>query len=246
MSDMLTRSMLKQMERTRVRRGGKKVVTDDIAKLKGLRQSPELPEEDLNNFYVEPVLIEYYIPKESRFANETKFMYIELIDPEPRSDIQREVMQSFKEDEAPIDVLEAMDRFPDYMDVIMDFYQSTLSLHERVSLLYQSRFIDEMAIRRALYINEVLLKREPTVPALKFLGDFITYNINWCIRFLNEKKIEVTLEDLTVEYLIKRYRRALAERGETTSERFEILAQIYLDQAFPLSEEEFMEDEDFD
>lgn len=100
---------------------------------------------------------------------------------------------------------------------------------------------EHSAFRRALYTCEVLRKFEPSIVALEIVGDYTTYNINWLIRKLNSLQLEFSLEDPTVEFLMRRYRQVADERGEMIPERFEILAQIYLDQAFPMNDDDYAE-----
>lgn len=241
---LLTRSVMKQIERSRTRMGGRRVVTDDINKLKGLTVKPVVPEDDLINYYVEPVTIEYYIPKESRFAFEIKYLYIKLYDPEPNNEIQRKIMGSFKEEDKPIDVIEVMNRFPEHLPAILQYYSPTIHLHEAVSMQFQLGFTeDPIAIRRAMYLCEILHKLEPTVPALELLGQYTLYNINWCVRFLNRNEIEHTLEDTTTEFLIKRHRNYCARNGIEVDERFDILANIYLEQAFSHNDDDDLDDD---
>ncbi len=81
---ILNRNELKQIKQSRTRVEGKKVITDDVRKLKSLKVTPDLAPDEQINYYKEPIWIEYYIPKESRFALETKYLYILLIPPTPR------------------------------------------------------------------------------------------------------------------------------------------------------------------
>ena len=78
---ILNRNELKQIKQSRTRVEGKKVITDDVRKLKSLKVTPDLAPDEQINYYKEPIWIEYYIPKESRFALETKYLYILLIPP---------------------------------------------------------------------------------------------------------------------------------------------------------------------
>lgn len=243
------RSTLKQIKRQKVRVAGQKVVTDDIRKLKSLSPAPPVLDEDPANYYIEPVTIEYYIPKESRFAYEVKDLYIGLVDPEPKNETQQIVFEHFKKNDGPIDVMDVMNVFPQYIAPILEYYTPVLHLHEQTSMLYHNGLKDDpTSIRRAMYMNEVLRKYEPSIPALEILGDYTTYNINWCVRYLNRKQIPHSLEDKTVAYLIKLYTMQAEDLKKELDERFFILAEIYLEQAFPLSEDEYfeLEDEDFD
>lgn len=233
------------LRRKSVRVDSSKIAVTDINKLKSLPATPYIQEEKANDYYIEPVVIEYYIPKESRFAYETKFLYVELYDPEPLNEAQAEVMGYFKERNEPIDIIEAMNAFPQYIRPILQSYNMYMELHEKTSMEYKSGLEGDnpVAIRRALYINEVLRKKEPKLAALEILGDYTTYNINWCIRFLMKNGIEHTLEDKTLEYLIKLHYLKQEEAGYAPDERFDILAAIYMEQAFPYDEDYFEEDD---
>jgi len=225
-----------------------KISFTDINKLKKLTVTPFIEEGKENDYYIEPVKIEYYIPKESRFAYETKFLYIELYDPMAINDTQKEIMGFFKAKDEPIDVIEVMNNFPQYFQRIFDSYNMRFELHEKMSIEYKAGLSGEnpIAIRRALYLNEVMRKGEPKLAALEILGDYTTYNINWCIRFCNKNHIEHTVEDRTVEYLLKLHRMKYEAENRAIDERFEILAGIYMDQAFPFHDDIFDDDVDMD
>ncbi|MCS6984490.1 MAG: hypothetical protein NZM25_05100 [Leptospiraceae bacterium] len=237
--DIAMQSLTQQLRRMRSRFGGKRVITEDINKLKGLAVKPQIPASDIQNYYVEPVTIEYYIPKESRFAYEIKYLYIPLYDPEPRNSVQEEIMGFFQKENRPMDTIEIMNRFPQHLPILMQYFSPYIHLHEALSLEFQQGFGgDKLAFRRALYLSEVLHKYEPSLPSLEILGPYTLYNIQWCIRYLNQQNIEFTLEDATTEFLITRHRNMCQLRGEKVDERFEILANIYLEQAFPYAEED--------
>ena len=235
------------------RRGGfrvdsSKISVTDIHKLKSLPIMPYIEEGTENDFYIEPVVIEYYIPKESRFAYETKYHYIELDDPRPKNEVQDKVMGYFFERNEPIDVIVAMEQFSEYAEFIEHSYNMQMDMHRGASQEYKAGLSGDnpIAIRRALYINEVLRKREPNIAALEVLGDYTTYNINWCIRFLNKNNIAHAVEDHTVEYLMKLHRLKMERELRPVDERFETLSSIYMDQAFPFEEDIFDEDDMMD
>ncbi|MDH5719980.1 MAG: hypothetical protein OEZ13_05080 [Spirochaetia bacterium] len=240
--DVLTKTAVNQMQRQRTRIQGKKVLTENISKLKSLSAAPAVEGKDEINNYIEPVTIEYYIPKESRFANEIKYLYIELFDPEPKNDSQKEIFEFFKKKDEPIDVIQVMNQFPKHLTYILDHYNSMMNMYEAASMAFQEGMGENPEkVKKALYINEVLLKNEPTLPSLEILGDHVTYNINWCVRFLNKNKIPHTLEDGTVHFLIERHRVINERRNNPVDDRFEILAEIYLEQAFPPSIEDLID-----
>ncbi len=62
--------------------------------------------------------------------------------------------------------------------------------------------------RQALYLTELLMKYEPTIASLEFIGDFQTHNLNYLIRKLNAIGEHFLLEDDTVAYLVRRKRKA--------------------------------------
>lgn len=224
------------------RSGGARVVTENVAALKAIETVPQIASVDSDNYYKEPVQIEYYIPKESRFAQQVKYLYIPLYDPTPRNDNARLVMEHFKSLGQPIDLMKVMDEFPQFLVKMLDYLSPQMSIIENLSRSIQDGLSGEHdALRRALYTCEVLRKFEPSIVSLEIVGDYTVYNINWIIRKLNSLQIEFTLEDPTVEFLMQRYRHFAAEAGEAIPERFEILAQIYLDQAFPMHDDDFAE-----
>lgn len=243
---LTTQALERSLSRKKVTVDSSRISITDINKLKALPVTPYIEEGKANDYYIEPVEIEYYIPKESRFAYETKFLYIELYDPLPKGPDQESVMKYFLEKDQPIDVVEVMNAFPQYMMRILQSYNLYMELHESASREYNTGLSGEnpAAIRRALYLNEILRKKEPKLAALEILGDYTTFNINWCIRFLNKNHINHVLEDTTVEYLIKLHHMKHEDENRAIDERFEILSGIYMDQAFPFQEDLF-DNEDF-
>lgn len=224
------------------RSGGKRVVTENVAVLKALDAVPKIARAESDNYYKEPVTIEYYIPKESRFAYQVKYLYVPLYDPIPHNDNARLVMEHFKNLGEPIDLMKVMDEFPQFLVKMLDYLSPQMGIIENLSRSIQDGLAGEHeSFRKALYTCEVLRKFEPSIVSLEIVGDYTIYNINWLIRKLNSLQMDFSLEDPTVEFLIQRYRRHAAEAGEVIPERFEILAQIYLDQAFPLHDEDFAE-----
>jgi len=238
MANMYSRRMMKNMLTRRT--GGQRVVGENVALLKALDTVPKIASVESDNYYKEPVTIEYYIPKESRFAYQIKYLYIRLHDPEPIAENPKLIMGYFKDRNEPIDVMKVMDEFPQFLVTLLDLLSPYMALMESLARNIQDGHSgDTLAYRRALHITEVLRKFEPSLISLEFMGDYTTYNINWFIRKLNAEKIDFSLEDPTVEYLINRYRKFAAEAGEEIPERFNILSDIYLDQAFPMSDDDF-------
>jgi len=238
MADLVSRRMMKNLLTKRA--GGARVVTENVAVLKAIETVPQIASVNSDNYYKEPVTIEYYIPKESRFAYQVKYLYIELIDPVPKNDNQTLIANHFKALSEPIDLMKVMDDFPQYLVKMLDYLSPQMAIIENLSRNIQDGLGGEHdAFRRALYTCEVLRKFEPAIVSLEIVGDYTTYNINWLIRKLNSLKMEFSLEDPAVEYLMMRYRQTAEERGEAIPERFEILSQIFLDQAFPMDDEDF-------
>jgi len=237
--------MARALKYQKVRVDHSKISFTDINKLKDLPVTPYIEEGRENDYYIEPVTIEYYIPKESRFAYETKMLYIELYDPVPLNDAQKRVMDYFRERDEPIDPVEVCNQFLEYFQLINDSYNNYMDIQEAVSREFRAVISGEniQAVKRAVYLTEMLRKIEPRLAALEVLGDYTTYNLNWCIRFCNKNNIQIVLEDKTVEYLMKLHRLKHEVEQIAIDERFEILAAIYMDQAFPYSDED---DDDLD
>lgn len=222
------------------------VYTESIKKLKAIPEHPEgITDDNKSNYYIEPVTIEYYVTKNSRFASEIKYLYIPLVDPEPSNENSEKIFNYFKGKNEPIDVMEVMNIFPEHLINIIQYYEPVLNLYENMAVQFRSGMKeDPESIKKALYLNEVLRKMEPSLPSLNIIGDFINYNINWCVRFLNLNRIEHSLEDGTVANLILRYRLSLQKKNEKPDQRFEILTSIYMEQAFPPSDDLYADEYD--
>lgn len=223
---------LKRIKSARVRHEGKRVVTDDVKKLKSLSIEPRLPPGEYINYYVEPVRIEYYIPRESRFAVETRYLYIPLVDPSPRE--QDIVLREHMEQNRFVDIVDLMNERPIYITDILESYNSTMRLYESMSRAIQEadQGKDE-SYRTAYYLVETLMDYEPSMAALSFLGDFLGWDLNWLIRAMNALGVEFAASDRTIAYLIKKRNIYWEEQGLPYDERFEILAALFYEQAFP-------------
>lgn len=228
---LTTLSQMKRIKRARVRHEGQRVLTDDVRKLKSLTVEPRLAAGDFINFYVEPVRVEYYIPKESRFAVESKFLYIPLVDPEPRP--QDVILKKNMAEQRFVDLIDVMNEFPQYITGILDSYNSSMRMYESLSKAMYDADGEEELYRTAFYLCETLIEYEPSLAALEFLGDFMSWNMNWLVRRLNVLGIEFSASDKTVSLLIKKRNQLWEEKGYDYDERFEILAALFYEQAYP-------------
>ncbi len=181
---------------------------------------------DKINYYVEPVEIEIYLKKAGKVRTIIKDLYIELVDVVPHNKHSEKIFSYFVEHDEPIDLMEVMNLFPEYMKPIFDSYYQHTALFEKVSMHFKeglSGSIDSW--RLSIYFTELLFKYEPTIASSNFLGDFQTYNLNYLIRKLNSLDQKFLLEDSTVEYLIKR--RNKAWEGRPRDREFDKLVELW-------------------
>ncbi|MCB1157925.1 MAG: hypothetical protein H7A25_02815 [Leptospiraceae bacterium] len=243
---LLNRSELKQIKRSRLRVGGKKIVTDDVNKLKSLKVQPELSEIEALQYYKEPIWIEYYIPKESRFALETKFMYIFLPPIEPRKDRDKFLKDAIKSGSF-MDILKLSKSNPDMQEEFAKSYQNFMSILKTISDSVMQFIVTDNYehLKIPLYLTETMMQYEPTVASLEYFGDYATYNLNWLIKKLNFGKIAFSLEDKTISFLIKRRNAFWEEKEKEMDEDFEILSALFYEQAYPHRGAEELEEHDF-
>lgn len=176
-------------------------------------------------YYVEPVEIEVYLKKAGKVRTVIKDLHIELIPVEPVSDKNREVFETFRKNNEPIDLMEVQNYFPEYIKIIYDSYYQNMDLFEKLSMHFKSGMSGSTdSWRMALYFTELLLKYEPTV-AGKIIGDFQTFNLNYLIIKLNGVGEPFLLEDSTVAYLIKR--RNSAYRDQPRDKEFDKLVELW-------------------
>ncbi|XDD50591.1 hypothetical protein AB3N59_01935 [Leptospira sp. WS92.C1] len=232
---LLNKSELRQIKKSRTRVEGKKVITDDVKKLKSLNVTPDLPKKELIQYYKEPIWIEYYIPRESRFAYEVKYLFVKLIDPIPRPEPADRVLREALKKGEFIDLIDVLFQYPEKENLIRSSYLNTFSFLESISSNYKQylKSKDAYDLRVPLFHTEALMKREPTVATLEFLGAFTIYNLNWLIRKLNEAGEEFSLEDETISMLIKRRNEYWDEKSLIADEDFELFAALFYEQAFP-------------
>ena len=241
--DLTTRSDLKRIRKSGFRHEGKKVLTDDVAVLKSISETPVLPD-DPENYYKEPIRIEYYIPKESRFAVEIRYLYIPLIDPDP--DEEHTILQDHIEKDEFFDLTVVMAENPAHLTDILDSYGSSMHLFESMSYAVREGLVDNPErLRSAFYLCEILAEYEPTLVALEVLGEFVSWNLNWLIRKMNQENVEFAASDKTISYLIKLRNMYWDEMELPYDERFEILATLFFQQAFPNRGMETQDDDFF-
>ncbi|MCU0824599.1 MAG: hypothetical protein MUF77_08135 [Leptospira sp.] len=233
---LLNKSELRQIKRSRTRVEGKKVITDDVKKLKSLKVTPEISFKESIDYYKEPIWIEYYIPKESRFAFETKYLFIYLVDPEVGDDPCYLPQKLAKESGSIIDIFEMLETGDaEVSDLIRSSYHSTISMHESIHTIFKAYKESESTedLKTACYLTEALLKYEPTMASLTLFKDYVLYNLNYFIRLLNSKRIEFSLEDATVSLLIKRRNELWEIENRPVDDDFDVLAALFFEQAFP-------------
>jgi len=184
-----------------------------------------IPEKKIN-FYVEPVEIEIYLKKAGKVRTIIKDLYVELIDVETRNEHSKKIFTYFKDKNEPIDLMEIMNVFPEYMRPIFESYYHNIELYENLSIHLKSAIASSKnALKHSLYFTELLLKYEPTVASTQFIGNFQTYNLNYLIRKLNRMGLKFLLEDSTVGFLIKR--RKLAYQDKPRDREFEKLVELW-------------------
>jgi hypothetical protein len=177
-------------------------------------------------YYLEPVEIEIYLKKIGKVRTIIKDMYIELIDVEPINEKSKMIFDYFKEKNEPIDLMEVQNNFPEFIKIIYDSYYKNMDLYEKLSIHFKSGLAHSpVAWRQALYLNELLLKYEPTIASTRYLGDFQTFNLNYNIMKLNDLEEKFLLEDSTVAYLIKR--RNSAYKNKPKDREFDKLVELW-------------------
>lgn len=183
-------------------------------------------DEKKNNYYVEPVEIEIYLKKSGKVRTIIKDMYVELIDVAPNNEHSAKIFKYFQERGEAIDLMEIMNVFPEYMTVIYASYYQYTELFEKLSMHLQAAAGGSIdSLRMSLYFTELLIKYEPTVASTNYIGDFLTYNLNFLIRRLNATGESFLLEDSTVAYLIKR--RNKAYEGKPANREFDKLVELW-------------------
>ena len=243
---MLNRNELRQIKKSKTRIDGKKVLTDDVKKLKSLKVNPDLSEEEKIEYYKEPIWIEYYIPKESRFALETKYFFVKLVDPIPREG-RDEILKKSIEENKLINLLElAKGNTPEAKQIKKSYsnFQAILETIDDQVSQYESTG-DAEYLRTVVYLTETIMMYEPTIATLEILGDFCIYNLNWLIRNLNRGKIEFSLEDRTILLLIKRRNDYWEAEKLAEDEDFELFAALFFEQAYPNRGAEELDSQDF-
>ena len=209
-------------------------VFENVELLKAIEERPQNLKPPLWNYYIEPIEVEYYSSKSGRFVPSIKYLFIELFEPRVDDPIHTEIHNKFKKLDLPIDVVEVMNFFPQHIISILDNYGELIGIHEKISFEIKNGIEGDInSILKALYLTEVVRKREPTLVVFEILGNYIHNNLNWFIRYLNKSNITFSLEDSTVLYLINMFLAEKEQKDEKVPDRFNILKDIYLEQAFP-------------
>ncbi|MCB1177980.1 MAG: hypothetical protein KDK36_10410, partial [Leptospiraceae bacterium] len=224
---------------------GRKVLTDDVKKLKSLKVTPDLDEEEKINYYKEPIWIEYYIPKESRFALETKYLFVKLIDPIPREN--DEILKKAMEEDKVVEIHKLAEMRGKVGELVRQSYQNSLTMFETISeqLEQYEETGNANLLLPAIYITETLMHFEPTLATLELLGDYCLHNLHWFIRRLNKANIEFSLEDRNVLLLVKRRNFYWEENELPEDEDFDLFAALFFEQAYPHRGAEELEERDF-
>ncbi|HSV95397.1 MAG TPA: hypothetical protein VLM75_00535 [Spirochaetota bacterium] len=181
---------------------------------------------DKIKYYVEPVEIEIYLKKSGKVRTIIKDMYVELVEAEPHNDHSRKIFDHFRGIDSPIDLIEIMNIFPEYLNPIYDSYYQHMELFEKLSMHFKSASGGSIdSLRLSLYFIELLIKYEPTIASIDYIGDFQTHNLNYLIKKLNVLNETYLIEDSTVAYLIKR--RNKAYEGKPRDREFEKLVELW-------------------
>ena len=181
---------------------------------------------DRTNYYMEPVEIEIYFKKAGTVKTIVKELFIELVDEIPKPETGKKIFSFFKEKNEPIDIIEIQNNFPEVILPITVSYFQYMELYEKLNLYFRAGIEGSIeSWRHSLYLTELLIKFEPTLASLEFLGDFHTANLNFLIRKLNSLNQQYLLEDSTVEYLITRKRKA--HEGEEADKEFDKLVELW-------------------
>ena len=182
--------------------------------------------DDIKHFYAEPVEIEIYLKKIGKIRTIQRDMQIELIPVEPINETSRAIFNYFIKLDEPIDLMEIQNNFPELMKLIYESYYNNMDLYEKLSMQYRDGLNGSTdAWRYALYFTELMLKYEPTIASLEHLGDFNTYNLNYCIIKLNSLGEKFLLEDDTVQYLINRRNKAFGD--QISDKKFDNLVKLW-------------------
>ena len=130
--------------------------------------------------------IEIYLKKSGTIKTIIKDLFIKLVDVQPENETAKLIFQYFEDLNHPIDLVEAQNNFPQIILPVNVSYFQHMELYEKLSMYIQAGIGGSSdSWRQSLYLTELLMKYEPTLASLEFLGDFHTYNLNYFIRKLN-------------------------------------------------------------
>ena len=182
------------------------------------------------HFYIEPIPIEESHEETDEIQIIEKDMQIELIPVKPANNSSKVIFDHFIKLDAPIDLMEIQNNFPEFINTIYASYYTNMELYEKLSMHYRDGLGGSTdAWRDALYLTELMLKYEPTIASMEHIGDFNTHNLHYCIIKLNSLGEKFLLEDDTVRYLITRRNKAFEDQpSNKKSEEFDELVELWL------------------
>lgn len=184
-----------------------------------------IPENRIN-YYMEPVEIEIYFKKAGTVKTIIKELFIELIDPVPGFPTAERIFTFYREQDQPIDIIDAQNNFPEIILPVTNSYFHHMDLYDKLSYHIQTGLAGSHdGWRQALYFTELLMKFEPSLASLEHIGDFHTYNLNYLIRKMNSLNEQFLLEDSTVMYLITRQRKA--HEDDPPDKEFDKLVELW-------------------
>ncbi len=215
---------------------GRRVIVDDVSVLNSLAERPPVPDEDEIDNYVEAVKIEHYVPKEKRFAERKLFLYIPLIDPKPSK--KHTILKQHIDSKEFFDLFTTLKKETEHKENIQKYYRNTLQIYEKLSEIMEQTKSEsnkkniEDSYKRSFYLCEVLATYEPTMANLDFLGDFISWNLNYLVRSLNRAKVSFSASDQTVAYFIKKRNKKWEDENLPYNRDFTLLSSLFHEQAF--------------
>lgn len=163
-------------------------------------------------WYLEPVEVDTYVHEESRFEVKLELLVIKLPPVPPLEEnfgdlpgMSKKIFDDHLYKDEPIMLMDILTEYPELQKALERSYSQYYKFLEHFQRQYQNfKEGNDRALEIAVYLTETLLKFEPTVMSLRYLGDVHTFNLNMLIAKMNQKRVLVNLELDTVQYLIKR------------------------------------------